>query len=534
MVMARARLMRERAGLVQASIGSYRAAENPRSRSPFTFFGGSGDNHADHRTRRIIREMTRHLERNSHTWGILHDRWLDDLGTPQPRFMSEDVDWNKRMADRWHRKAMLLRGGWDSRNMTNWGGWCRLFFGSVGRDGDAAVVKVANGTLSLIESDCIDSPARGNQYQQTVAGVTLDREGAIQKTWICPRVNGYPQLANAVPYSADQVVFCAHRKRQSQTRGMPPLVAGIDDFERGDSLLESTVIQAEQSANIYGAIKRIKSELARAGGTAALAPVTGNGLAAPIDAGASNTDQTPDYVSAARGALLMLYEDQEFAQIKNENPNLNVPPFMQFLLRLHALGLSYPYEIAFMDMNGNSWSNGKMLVTLARHGMSRWRDQTFNPALTDIAQWQVERWIREEETGATRPAGWDLIEWDWPELPWPDPLKEEQTNKLARENGSISTRRITRDWQRVQDEIIEEDRRRDQLQIQRIAEVQRQCNALNGGIDGLKLHWSHVVTLVGATSAPGAYLQAAAAKDTNSGGETKVSDEAGTDPKQPA
>lgn len=506
MAMNRTRLLRQRAGIVQASIGSYRAAENPRTRAPY-YWGGSGDVHADHRSRRIIREMTRHLERNSHTWGILHDRWLDDLGTPDPRFNSKDESWNARMHDRWQAKRARTVGGWDSRQLVNFDGWFRLFAGSVGREGDAAVVKVADGTWSMVESDRIDGPTRANQYATTQMGLTLNQAGAITQVWICPTLNGFPQITQAKPYPIEQVEFCAHRKRYSQTRGMPPLVAGIDDFERGDSLLESTVIQAEQAANVYGVIKKLKAEIARAqNGAQAIQPITKNGNPAAIDAGASNVDQVPDYVAAARGALLMLYEDQEFNQIKNENPNLNVPPFMQFLLRLHALGLSYPYELAFMDMNGNSWSNGKMLITLARNGMNRWRGQTFEPVLTNLCKWQVQRWAR--EFGEDLPEDWDRITWAWPEIPWPDPHKEELTNKLSRENGTTSTRRLEPEWRRVFTEISEEDRVRDALNIERIAQAQALCNQWNAKVPGLDLRWPHIVSLVGATSTPGAYLQA--------------------------
>lgn len=504
MAMSRARLVRQRAGIT-ASMGSYRAAESPRTRAPYTVLGGSGDVHADNRTRRIVREMTRDLERNSHLFGILQNRWLDDLGAPEPHFRSVDPVWNTRMHARWQAKKVKRRGGWDARQMTDFAGWVRLFAGSVARDGDVGVVKASDGTWPLIESDRIDSPVKANQYQSTVSGLTLDRAGAIQKVWICPVINGYPRVAQAVPYSADDVEFCAHRQRQSQTRGMPPLVAGIDDFERGDSLLESSVIQAEQASGIYGVIKKLRAELGRATGSQAIAPITNGGLPAPINAGASNADQVPDYVSAARGALMMLYEDQEFAQVKNENPNLNVPPFMQFLMRLHSLGLSYPYELAFMDMNGNSWSNGKMLVTLARAGMKRWH-QTFNPTLTSLAQGQAKQWHEDEERGEL-PQGWDNIAWTWPEIPWPDPLKEEQTNKLARENGTTSTRRILPEWREVLVEIAEEDTQRDALQVARVTKTQELCNAANAKVPGLDLNWRQVVSMVGATSQPAQFLQ---------------------------
>ena len=45
---------------------------------------------------------------------------------------------------------------------------------------------------------------------------------------------------------------------------------------------------------------------------------------------------------------------------------------------------------------------------------------------------------------------------------------------------------------------------------QRIAAAQKMCSELNAKDPSLKLHWTHIVTLPGAKTAPGAYLQAAA------------------------
>lgn len=519
MATARAVAQRNRSGLVQLAAGSYRSAESDRSRNLRTM-GGSGDTHADDRTRRIVRELTRSLERNAHTFAVVHHRWLDDLGVPMPRFASSNPAWNARMAKRWARKARMRVGGWDVRQMSTWPELCRHWFGATSRDGDVAAVKVGlgDGQLATIEADCIDGGRGSNQHQRTEGGITKSSVGQPVRAWICPRnAGGYADTTKAEPYEWAAIEFCANRTRPSQTRGLPPLVAGLDDFERGDSLLESTVIQAEQSANVYGAITKIRQELARGTGAGALAPVTKSGATAPMDAGASNSEQVPDYVSAARGMLLMLYDDQDFKQIKNENPNLNVPPFMTFLLRLHCLGLSYPYELAFMDIGNLSWSGGKTMITLAREGMKRWREQVFEPFLHGIARWQVQTWAAGE---SDTPEDWDAIEWDWPELPWPDPLKEEQTTQAALLNGTTSLRRVTRHWEAIARERSEEERLRDQLLVERIARIQEQANAWNAKVPGLDLHWAHIITAGGASTAPGAYLQAAAPQAGANGGHT--------------
>jgi capsid protein len=58
---------------------------------------------------------------------------------------------------------------------------------------------------------------------------------------------------------------------------------------------------------------------------------------------------------------------------------------------------------------------------------------------------------------------------------------------------------------------IEAEAREDAAKaVERIAVAQQLCDAMNKKNPNLKLHWSHIVSLPGATSAPGAYLQAAA------------------------
>jgi hypothetical protein len=58
---------------------------------------------------------------------------------------------------------------------------------------------------------------------------------------------------------------------------------------------------------------------------------------------------------------------------------------------------------------------------------------------------------------------------------------------------------------------IEAEAREDAAKaVERIAVAQKLCDEMNRKNPNLKLHWSHIVSLPGATSAPGAYLQAAA------------------------
>lgn len=515
MATARAKALRQRQPSAQLASSSYRAADTVRSRQYNDGArGGSADHHIDNRSRETIRELSRSMERNAHEYSVLVGRWCDDMGTPMPRFTTSDDKLNTWLSARFEQRAALQRGGFDARQMSNWAGLVRLWQSHFAFDGDVFVLKQNDGRVSTWEAQNVCGGPQPNQYNRTVGGMRLDASGAATALFIAPNGRGgFPDKARAKEYSADQAFWFANRTRHSQTRGLPPLVSGLDDIERVDALLESTVISGEQASNVYGAIKGISSALARNRGPGTSAPVTAGGKSAPLETSVNPADQTPDWVESSRGALLMLYDQQEYQPIQATHPNVNVSPFMISVLRMIGMGLSYPYEVAFMDMGTLSWSAGKTLITLARGGMSKWRSEVFEPGLSSFLRWNTEREI--EEYAGTIPSDFntDQFVWDWPELPWPDPVKEETRNTLAFQNKTDSPQRlIGHAWKKIREELAEADRLDDKLSVDRLAELQRLIDKENEANPNLKLTRAEVLAILGAKSAPGAFLQGAASQ----------------------
>jgi hypothetical protein len=129
-------------------------------------------------------------------------------------------------------------------------------------------------------------------------------------------------------------------------------------------------------------------------------------------------------------------------------------------------------------------------------------------------------WLTTEIAAGRIPARPDFTEvaWDWPQLPWPDPIKEEQRNQLAIANGTDSIQRIVGPaWREILREQAEVAQLRDALAISRIGNIQAEIDKLAKQYPNLALTWAQVITLAGATSAPGAYLQATAAVDQAAG-----------------
>jgi hypothetical protein len=513
MTTARATALRLRSPSAKLASNSYRSADTQRSRNHNDGArGGSGDRHVDDRSRDTIRELSRSMERNAHEYAVFLSRWCDDLGTPWPRFTTSDPELNKWLSNRFRLRAGKQKGGFDSRQLNTWSALVRLWQSHLALDGDVFVLKLDNGTVSTWEAQNVAGGPQPNQYRRTTGGLRLDADGAPTAVYLAPNgTGGFPDKARAKEYPVEQAFWFLNRTRHSQTRGLPPLVSALDDIERVDALLESTVISGEQASNVYGAIKGISSELARNRGTGFSAPVTAGGKAAPIETSMNPADNAPDWVDSARGSLLMLYDNQEYQPIAASHPNTNVPPFMISILRMIGMGLSYPYEVAFMDMNTLSWSAGKTLITLARTGMERWRNDVFEPGLSDFLRWWLEREIDDYTGIVPTDFATDQFVWDWPELPWPDPIKEETRNRLAFDNQTDSPQRLLgHHWADIREENAQADLLTDKLTVVRLAELQKLIDIENAKNPNLKMMRAEVLAILGAKTAPGAFLQGAA------------------------
>lgn len=89
-----------------------------------------------------------------------------------------------------------------------------------------------------------------------------------------------------------------------------------------------------------------------------------------------------------------------------------------------------------------------------------------------------------------------------------DAFEKGNRNGIASRRGHLE--RQGKDPDQIAAEIDAEAKDDAAKAAARIADAQRICDALNAKNPNLKLHWSHIVTLPGAKTAPGAYLQAAA------------------------
>lgn len=422
---------------VQARRGSYRAAMNPRSRNQ-TPYGGSGDQHVDMWSRRMMRELSRDMDRNADTFRILNDAFTCAVVGEgvQYRPTTKDAEWNKVVAKKVHQKMLKDRGGVDSRGIRSGYRGQYDLVRAFAVDGESGFIKLENRTVQFYESEQLTDG--GQLGDHNVDGVRMDDIGQITEYHICPYDNmGRLNLDSGDDWGADVVEWLANRSRFSQTRGVPLLVASLDDWERLDSFRESEIIAAEQGSQIYGAIEHPDGDI---GNSHPFTP--GNAGVDPSQTvrGGLSSDGQIDWQPTTAGALLDLPNGKKYVPINPQRPNRDAVPFLMELLRQFCANVGLPYEFVYNDVRGLSWSVNRALVQMARDRIKVWQTQTFGPVMTNWYHWLIAGMIEDGEIPFHEE--WEQHELAWPQISWPDEGAEYEAQQLGLLKGLTTRHRV--------------------------------------------------------------------------------------------
>jgi capsid protein len=470
--------------LVQLAAGSYRAAENPRKR--FRVVDGTGDFHLDDYTRQKLRAQSRDLERNNTFYdGALEnfETWIVGSG-PRPIFLSSSDEFNKAAQALWAEDA--ASNALDARGMFDWPTWNAMLTRGVVRDGDAPVLHSGTGPAMLLESERIDQ-------------VQLDTTGRmIGATLAATTPSGWSTPGSGTPIEIKNLSLPAWRTRPSQTRGHPACSAGLDEWERLDSLNEAEIISAETASLPW--IVLSSSQAANGGATAR--PRNAGGLAGP-------GPETPDgWVRTDAGSMLGLPPGINGTPWTPNRPNLNVPEFVRMNLRSLSTPL-LPYEILFVDIGALNYAAIRALGKLAKHKIRNFRTRIIQPTISRV----VRDWARFQILKKRLPFVSDFAKhrWDWDELEIRDREKDATAVEREMANGTTTLQdELGPTWRDTVTQRAAEQQATADADVARVVSLHKAIAAANAANPGLNLHWSHIATLPGAKQAPGAYLDGAA------------------------
>ena len=428
--------------IVEARRASYRSASNPRRRDQQSLLGGSGDSHADAITRRLTRELSRDLDRNAGAFQTIGNKLEEFLVGPGVRYRptTADTGWNMRAAEMIHQRMQQIEGGIDARQIRSGYGLQSVIARQMSVDGDLGVLKLADRTVQILESDQIAAGINANYggtAWSTHEGVQLAPSGKVERFFACPYDpdTGVVLYDKAQAYTPDELLFHALTKRHSQTRGMPDLTAVLDDFERQDSYLESEIIAAELSSQIWVTLDYLEGRNPQP----PFNPTDPNQNDTSLRGG-YNAAGVPDWQQTAAGSAMVCPDGMRATPFSPQRPNINAEPFLIFLLRQHTGLMGYAYELFFNDFRNLSWSTAKSLVDMANTTTERRQTQDLKPLFSGIGTFVL--WGLIEDGLLPHRDDWDRHEFEWPRMAQPDDEKFFKSNQLGFRTGQNSRVRV--------------------------------------------------------------------------------------------
>jgi capsid protein len=513
-------IMRQHAAAMR---GSYRAVNNPRSRQQVAGWNLSGDQHADSYSRRFSREMARDLERNAGGFVSIFNDWCRALvgDGVRTRPTTANAEWNAQAGAYLHAVYSKVVGGLDVRDQVSFYGLQNEFIRAVGRDGDMALLKLrleSRLAVQLFEAEQIESspgavaPGMAGVPAGThgiIGGVAITQYGAPLAYCVRDYASGfgsYGGVGMSEPQwlKAADVSFSKISNRYSQTRGIPLLVAVLDDFERVDSYMESEVIAAEQGSQIYGVMTFPQG----------FDPRTAPGATPPGESGTSginggrDADGAPDWQPTVAGSIMMLPNGAGYTAVNPQRPNKDAEPFLCAMLRFFCAVTGRPYEIVFNDLRSLSWSTVRALVSAARKVGAYWQAKLLGPMLSEVYRWVIADAIQRDLLPPMK--GWELHEHEWPMDEWPDPQKEAQAQKQQRELGTTSLHQILGGkWKDIARENATEVQFADQLNMERWIAAHMAIGQAKAKDPTLDITVRELISMAAAMSKPDAFLTAA-------------------------
>jgi capsid protein len=458
---------------IVARRGSYRAANNPRTRLQ-TPYGGSGDQQADPWSRRIVRELSRDMDRNSDTYRSLMDDWVRAVAGEGVRALprSKDQEWNKKVTILLHQK--WKESGPDGLDIQNTRSMYELqsdFVRAVGVDGDAAMIKLSNGKIQFIEADQITSGtasmSSGIGSGVSTPGTLTYADGVEKDEFGAPtgfKIFSYEQNTGAVDlgkghvYPPHEVEYVALKHRFSQTRGLPLIIAGLETWERIDSYKDSEVIAAEQGSLIYGAMEYPVGNMGYGTAYSPTSAQTNNDSQPPtagFDGGFSPQNNNIDWHETNAGYILETPNGAKYTPINPQRPNKDCAPFLIEMIRQFCANAGLPYEIVFNDLRGLSWSVHRAMVQLARDKIGVFQQNKFSVPFGNVVKWQLARWI--EEGLIEEVEDWDIFDLAFPQISWPDEGKEFEAQKIGLRSALTTRHKLFGpDWRNMLDESMTE------------------------------------------------------------------------------
>lgn len=359
--------------------------------------------------------------------------------------------------------------GADARGLCDWGALQRGYLRETLIAGDTLGIKVVAGgeqALQNIESERIGQSSRTIRIRRqdhepsVVDGIEMDAAGKPVKYHIQNYdITGSAIGSQSYAVDAQHVVYMAWRNRQSQTRGVPYLVTGLDRLAGMDEYIDAV----ETAAKLQAAWAIIVRSRSPGGMQRKLTTGTQNAAPSPA-AGDEDSSGVRNLTDASPGQVMVIGETEGVDSLQGSQPSASFDMFTKGVLRIIAAGAGIPVEIGIVDFSDANFSVARMADTAGRNTVSPLRQLHTNRLCWPIYRWRMARLIALGMLPDS-PEVYD-VRWQAPARASIDPEKEVRAAVLAITNNLDSKKNYLeqqgRDWDVVSqeraDEIADEER----------------------------------------------------------------------------
>jgi capsid protein len=286
--------------------------------------------------------------------------------------------------------------------------------------------------------------------------------------------------------SAGVVLHNYNRKRAFQARGEPDLAPIIETLQQEEDLIYA---ELEAAKNTAGHSVFIESEYT--GETAA--------------------DEAGDPVEDIPvGSVVRGMPGEKATMLSHTRPSQQIAPFSQFLRHRMAAAGGVPVRMLDRDVSRANFSSMQADMIDTERILAPVRERFGHQYCGKVYQYMLPYWCMMIGAKAPESKRYRLI----PDaVPYVNPRVDIEAAGAAITNNLSTLEREAgkrgEDWREIIKQKNIEAIEVAKGEVERLTEIQKAVNIANAVAPGLNLSWAKIATIQGATSAPGAYLEAA-------------------------
>jgi len=426
-----------------------------KRRTPLTTTGSLDQEFTSDFSRTELLSTGRDIFQNfSFAYGIKRQHIKNVIGVgPRLQLTTGDEEYNERGEKYFNRRKNLI----DVRRRP-FNASLRVGESAEILDGDYGIMIVQKGQVQYIEGDRIRDPTKGKRVKRRkyINGVETTMPGTPLAYHLWNRGPTPGSMRYAKRVQEENFIHCYRDERFDQARGMPWIVSAVNDLQDLRETLEAAKGKWKIE-NMLGVA--IESDLPE---SSDLLSLWGN-LTDFTEGDAKGNDEEKYEVKLGQGIhSFELRPGEKIKTIESTTPNNTFEPMTLLLIRIIALTLDMPLEIALQYFTRGSYSAHRASFLQYRDAITMRRSEIEENKLDRLMGWMLRRAIKTGALVGPKTEVKDPTEhiWQWPGMGLLDPDKQRKGDAMGYgigvESQSDICGRDGRHWQDVATQRIKE------------------------------------------------------------------------------